>query len=100
MFGPNGEEGGALVRLALSNASFGGAVRNGDLSHDGSYRLTAHVLQTRRRVRSGKLTVAKEHDYSARKIDACVAAILAYQARRARRPARLGRWYRRVWHAL
>ena len=28
-----------------------------------------------------KLTVAKEHDYSARKIDACVAAILAWQAR-------------------
>ena len=35
----------------------------------------------RRRTRGGKLTVAKEHDYSSRKIDACVAAILAWQAR-------------------
>lgn len=68
-----------LVQRAIEQ--FEGAVRNGDLTHDGSFRLTAHVLQTRRRVRSGKLTVAKEHDYSPRKIDACVAAILAYQAR-------------------
>lgn len=68
-----------LIQRAIEQ--FDGAVRNGDLSHDGSYRLTAHVLQTRRRVRSGKLTVAKEHDYSTKKIDACVAAILAYQAR-------------------
>lgn len=35
MFGPNGEEGGAFVRLALSNAFFGGAVRNGDQNIDG-----------------------------------------------------------------
>jgi hypothetical protein len=68
-----------LVQRAIEQ--FEGAVRNSDLTHDGSYRLTAHVLQTRRRVRSGKLTVAKEHDYSSRKIDAAVAAILAYQAR-------------------
>lgn len=61
--------------------SFIGAVQNGDLSHDGSYDLTRHVLQARRRIMRNKLTVAKEHDYSDKKVDACVAAILAYQAR-------------------
>ena len=68
-----------LIQRAIEQ--FDGAVRNADLTHDGSYRLTAHVLHARRRVRSGKLTVAKEHDYSTKKIDACVAAILAYQGR-------------------
>lgn len=61
--------------------SFIGAVQNGDLTHDGGHDLTRHVLATRRRIRHQKLTVGKEHDYSDRKIDACVAAILAYQAR-------------------
>jgi hypothetical protein len=68
-----------LIQRAIEQ--FDGAVRNGDLSHDGSFALTRHVLNARRRVRSGKLTLAKEHDYSPRKIDACVAAVLAYQAR-------------------
>jgi len=61
--------------------AFEGAARNGDMSHDGSYDLTRHVLHTRRRIRRGKLSVAKEHDYSDKKIDAAVAAILAWQAR-------------------
>src|SRR5690606_39360835 len=58
-----------------------GAVRNQDLTHDGSYALTRHVLNARRRNRNAKLTLAKEHDYSPRKIDAAVAAVLAWQAR-------------------
>ena len=37
------------------------------------------MLNARRRTRGGKLTVSKEHDYSSRKIDACVAAILAWR---------------------
>jgi hypothetical protein len=78
-----------LIQRAIEQ--FEGAIRNGartvaelgvpELTHDGSYALTRHVLAARRRVRSGKLTVQKEHDYSPRKIDACVAAILAWQAR-------------------
>ena len=78
-----------LIQRAVE--SFEGAVRNAalsvshqgepELTHDGSYDLARHVLQARRRVRSGKLTVSKEHDYSPNKIDACVAAILAWQAR-------------------
>lgn len=60
---------------------FIGDVVNQELSHDGSFDLTRHVLQARRRIMRNKLTVAKEHDYSDKKVDACVAAILAYQAR-------------------
>lgn len=58
-----------------------GAIRNGDMTHDGSYALTKHVLNARRRFRAGKLTLGKEHDYSVNKIDAAVAAVLAWQAR-------------------
>ncbi len=78
-----------LIQRAVEQ--FEGAIRNAalavsrgetpELTHGGSYALTRHVLAARRRTRGGKLTVAKEHDYSARKIDACVAAILAWQAR-------------------
>jgi hypothetical protein len=58
-----------------------GAIRNGDMTHDGSYALTRHVLNARRRVRNKKLALGKEHDYSPNKIDAAVAAVLAWQAR-------------------
>jgi len=61
--------------------AFEGAVRNGDISHDGSYRLTSHMLNARRRIRHAKLALGKEHDYSPNKIDAAVAAVLAFQAR-------------------
>lgn len=67
-----------LVQIAVEQ--FYGAVVNGDVTHDNSAALTRHVLNTRRRVRSGKLSVAKRHDYSPHKIDALVAAVLAYQA--------------------
>lgn len=60
---------------------FEGAVRNGDLTHDGSFKLTQHMLHARRRIVAAKLTLGKEHDYSSNKIDAAVAAILAWQAR-------------------
>ena len=67
---------------SIRNAALAiGNVETPELTHDGSYALTRHVLNARRRTRGGKLTVAKEHDYSSRKIDACVAAILAWQAR-------------------
>jgi hypothetical protein len=39
------------------------------------------VLNARRRMRAGKLTLTKENDYSIKKIDAAVAAVLAWQAR-------------------
>jgi hypothetical protein len=58
-----------------------GAVRNGDITHDGSHTLTRHVLNARRRLSHSKLALAKENDFSSAKIDAAVAAVLAYQAR-------------------
>jgi hypothetical protein len=73
--------GGRSVYIQRAIEAFEGAVRNGDLSHDGSFRLTQHVLNARRRVRHQKLTLGKSHDYSPHKIDACVAAVLAFQAR-------------------
>ena len=68
-----------LVQRAVEQ--FEGAVRNGDLTHSGEYALTRHMLNARRRVRAGKLALGKESDYSPRKIDAAVAAVLAWQAR-------------------
>jgi hypothetical protein len=67
-----------LVQRMVLN--FKGVVANKDLSHDGSFRLTKHVLNSRMRLRTNKYTIEKEHDYSDKKIDACVAAMLALQA--------------------
>jgi hypothetical protein len=63
-------------------AAFEEAVTNGDLTHDGSYRLTEHLLNARRNVtpRSG-VQIAKAFPDSSDKIDAAVAATLAWQAR-------------------
>jgi phage terminase large subunit-like protein len=68
-----------LVERAIEQLE--GAVRNRDITHDGSHTLTRHVLNARRRLSHSKLALAKENDYSSNKIDAAVAAVLAYQAR-------------------
>lgn len=68
-----------LIQRAVEQ--FEGAVLNGDLTHDNSSDLTRHVLNARRRVQHTKLNVGKESDHSPNKVDACVAAILAWQAR-------------------
>jgi hypothetical protein len=73
--------GGRSVFIERAVEAFEGAVRNGDMTHSGGKHLTQHVLNARRRIRHQKLTLGKEHDYSSRKIDACVAAVLAWQAR-------------------
>lgn len=59
---------------------FEGAVRNQEITHDGSFALTNHMLNARRRIKAHKLTLSKENDYSSNKIDAAVCAVLAYQA--------------------
>lgn len=69
----------SLVERAIEQLE--GAIRNGDITHDGSHTLTRHVLNARRRFSHSKLALAKENDYSPNKIDAAVAAVLAYQAR-------------------
>lgn len=68
-----------LVVRAL--AQFHAAVVNGELTHDGSFALTRHVLNARRRPTRSGLQIAKENPDSRRKIDATVAAVLAWQAR-------------------
>lgn len=68
-----------LIQRAVEQ--FEGAVRNQDMTHDGSYALTRHMLNARRRLAHGKLAIGKESDYSPKKVDAAVAAVLAWQAR-------------------
>ena len=51
------------------------------MSHDGSSDLTRHMLHARRGEAHGKLTLRTESSYSQKKIDAAVAAVLAFQAR-------------------
>jgi len=60
---------------------FHSAVLNGELSHGGDSTLAAHVLNARRRVGRAGVTIAKEHPKSARKIDAAMAAVLAFECR-------------------
>lgn len=68
-----------LVVRALEQ--FHGAVLDRELIHDGSRALTRHILNARRRVGRSGMSIAKEHPDSRNKIDAAVAAVLAYQAR-------------------
>lgn len=68
-------------RTEAAIEAFHAAVVERDLSHDGSWALTRHVLNARRRVERGRLKLEKESKSSGRKIDACIAAILAWQAR-------------------
>lgn len=60
---------------------FHDALLDQDLSHDGSYALTRHALNARIRYSRSGASIGKEFPESARKIDAVVAAILAWQAR-------------------
>lgn len=68
-----------LWQLALE--SFESAVTHKDLTHDGSHKLTQHIVNARRQVRGSRLTIGKEDSYSSNKMDAAVAAVLAWQAR-------------------
>jgi len=69
---------GAVVRALEQMHS---AVVDRELSHDGSFALTRHVLNARRHPTRSGLQIRKEHPDSQRKIDAAVAAVLAWQAR-------------------
>lgn len=59
---------------------FHSAVVDQDLTHDGSFVLSRHVLNARRDPQRPS-HIGKEHPESIRKIDAAVAAVLAWQAR-------------------
>lgn len=62
-------------------ARFREAVLDGGLTHDGGSVLTRHMLNARRRVVRQGITIAKDHHSSPRKIDAAMAAVLAYECR-------------------
>lgn len=68
-----------LVVRALEQ--FQNAVIDKELTHSGDLALTRHVLNARRRIGRSGLTIAKEHPDSKNKIDAAIAATLAFQAR-------------------
>lgn len=51
------------------------------LSHDGGSVLARHVLNARRRVVRQGIVIAKDHPHSPNKIDAAMAAVLAYECR-------------------
>lgn len=57
------------------------AVLGRELSHDGGTVLASHVLNARRRPSRAGILIGKEHPKSARKIDAAMAAVLAYECR-------------------
>lgn len=67
-----------LVVRALEQ--FQNAVLDREISHEG-LALTRHVLNARRRIGRSGVSIAKEHPDSPNKIDAAVAAVLAFQCR-------------------
>jgi hypothetical protein len=73
--------GGRTATVVRALEQFHSAVVDREMSHDGSFALTRHVLNARRRAGRSGVTIAKEHPDSSRKVDAAVAAVLAWQAR-------------------
>jgi hypothetical protein len=73
--------GGRSGLIAKALDAFHTAVVEGEMSHSGSSVLTRHVLNARRKIRNRTLQIAKQHPDSEDKIDAAVAAVLAWQAR-------------------
>lgn len=73
--------GGRNRQTVKALEAFKDAVIDGDLRHDGSSTLTRHVLAARMIATRSGVQIAKDHPSSDRKIDAAVAAVLAWQAR-------------------
>jgi hypothetical protein len=73
--------GGRAGMIVRATERLHNAVVEREVTHDGSFTLTRHVLNARRRTSRSGVQIAKEHPDSPRKIDAAVAAILAYEAR-------------------
>lgn len=82
--------GGRVGLIVRALEQFHGAVIDGELTHDGSFALTRHVLNARRRPSRAGLQIGKEHPDSPNKIDAAIAAVLAWQARLAAIAAGVG----------
>lgn len=73
--------GGRSVLIVRALEKFHTALTEGELTHDGSSALVRHLCNARRRPGRSGLQIAKPHPDSAQKIDAAVAAVLAWQCR-------------------
>lgn len=83
--------GGRAALTVRALKQFEDAVLDGELTHSGATVLSRHVLNARRRVSRSGIQIAKDFPDSPRKIDAAVAAVLAWQARLFAVAAGLGR---------
>ncbi|MGH8876785.1 MAG: terminase [Stackebrandtia sp.] len=73
--------GGRSNLIVRATEALHNAIVEREITYDGSYALTRHMLNARRRMSRSGVQIGKEHPESTRKIDASVAAILAFQAR-------------------
>lgn len=73
--------GGRATHTVRALEEFHTAVVDRELTHDGSAAMTRHILNSRRRMGRAGMTIAKEFPESPHKIDAAIAATLAFRAR-------------------
>lgn len=73
--------GGHTRRIVLALERFHEAVVEAQLSHDDHPTLTRHVGNARVRMNRAGATISKAFPQSQDKIDACMAAVIAYEAR-------------------
>ncbi|MGW2742364.1 terminase [Streptomyces sp. NPDC001450] len=73
--------GGRSVLIVRALEKFHTALTEGELTHDGSSALVRHLVNARRRTSRSGLQIGKAHPDSPKKIDAAVAAVLAWQCR-------------------
>jgi hypothetical protein len=83
--------GGRASMTVRALEKFESAVLDGELTHDGASALTRHVLNARRIVSTRGIQIGKPNPDSPHKIDAAVAAVLAWQARLDAMAAGLGK---------
>lgn len=87
----------SLVKMVQALAQFHTAIIEDEASIEpGSSYLVAHLLHARRRSSRAGMLIAKEHPDSSRKIDAAIAATLAWEARTIAVSKGIGRKSRRV----
>ena len=73
--------GGRATKTVQALATFKNAVLDKELTYDGGAYLTAHLLHARMVNSRSGIQIAKPHPDSEDKIDAAIAAVLAYIAR-------------------
>lgn len=72
--------GGRGLQIVRVVEQFHNAVMDGELTHDGNLYLSRHILNARNKPTTSGMQIAKAFPDSADKIDAAIAAVLAYEA--------------------